>query len=147
MADPRLRAGIGSEPPLALPLVEEVARLHPTTHMLQRVATNATELAGAAIPQGAPVRLCVSAANRDPDVFALPDQVDLRRGASPHFGFGGGPHACLGADLARAIVPPIVRMLLEAGIGGPFEGARFDGSVDALVPSMIPISLTAVERT
>jgi cytochrome P450 len=111
--------------------------------MLQRIAAQATELAGTAIPKGAPVQLCVSAANRDPNVFPEPDRIDLERGDTRHLGFGGGPHACLGAGLARTIVPPILLMLVRRGLqpAPGREEPRFDASVDALVPTSLPVAL------
>jgi cytochrome P450 len=143
LRDPALSARIAADPALAGPFVEEVVRLHPPTHMLQRIAAQATELAGTAIPKGAPVQLCVSAANRDPNVFPEPDRIDLERGDTRHLGFGGGPHACLGAGLARTIVPPILLMLVRRGLqpAPGREEPRFDASVDALVPTSLPVAL------
>lgn len=39
--------------------------------------------------------------NRDPDVFADPDRLDLGRDARRHVAFGFGVHQCLGQPLAR----------------------------------------------
>ena len=36
--------------------------------------------------------------NRDPDVCADPDELDITRN---HLAFGFGPHQCLGSPLAR----------------------------------------------
>ncbi len=41
-------------------------------------------------------------ANRDPEVFTDPNRLDLERDPNPHVAFGGGgPHYCLGANLAK----------------------------------------------
>jgi cytochrome P450 enzyme len=40
-------------------------------------------------------------APRDPSVFPSPDTFDTRRDLSQSVAFGGGPHYCIGAALAR----------------------------------------------
>jgi cytochrome P450 len=40
-------------------------------------------------------------ANRDPDIFADPDRLDLARDARQHIAFGFGTHQCLGQSLTR----------------------------------------------
>jgi len=47
------------------------------------------------------VRLFVTSANRDPEVFDRPDDFDVERYPNPHVAFGSGIHHCLGATLAR----------------------------------------------
>ena len=54
------------------------------------------------MPSGDCVLLLVGSANRDPRTFADPDRYDIDRDASQQIAsFGGGPHFCLGAHLAR----------------------------------------------
>jgi cytochrome P450 len=50
------------------------------------------------------ISLTWSAANRDPEVFENPNEVDLQRKPNPHVAFGFGHHNCLGAHHARAIM-------------------------------------------
>ena len=45
--------------------------------------------------------LGLAAANRDPEFFPRPDDLDLDRDARAHLAFGLGHHFCLGARLAR----------------------------------------------
>jgi cytochrome P450 len=47
------------------------------------------------------VTLCIGAANRDPAVYANPEQLDLRRAGNKHLAFGFGVHQCAGLSLAR----------------------------------------------
>jgi cytochrome P450 len=45
--------------------------------------------------------LLIAAANRDAEAFADPERYDLGRDTRRAISFGGGPHFCLGAPLAR----------------------------------------------
>lgn len=64
---------------------------------------------------GQPVLLMLADANRDPDVFADPDSLDITRDASGHVAFGGGPHACVGAPLIRMALQIAVREFVQHG--------------------------------
>jgi cytochrome P450 len=91
-----------------------VLRLASPIARAARRVTRDTELGGVAIAAGARVVLEIGAANRDAHVFGEPDQLNLRRAnASEHLAFGAGPHACLGAALARASLDAAFRVLLE----------------------------------
>src|SRR5919106_2213438 len=60
------------------------------------------ELNGQLILEGDKITLWYISANRDEDVFDDPFTFDIRRDPNPHIAFGGGgPHFCLGAQLAR----------------------------------------------
>jgi cytochrome P450 len=66
-----------------------------------RVALRDIEIGGVTIHEGDGIVSLVSAANRDPDIFADPEKLDIRRGARHHLGFGYGIHQCLGQNLSR----------------------------------------------
>ncbi|MGW4126013.1 cytochrome P450 [Nocardia sp. NPDC004711] len=66
-----------------------------------RTALEDVEIGDAVIKASEPVAISLSAANRDPQVFAEPDRVDLTRHAANHLTFGYGVHQCIGQHLAR----------------------------------------------
>jgi cytochrome P450 len=70
--------------------------------MTSRTATDDIDVDGTVIPRGEPVIVALGGANRDPEVFAEPDRLNLdRANASRHLSFSLGIHHCLGAALAR----------------------------------------------
>jgi cytochrome P450 len=83
---------------------------------------------------GERVELRLAEANRDPDQFEHPDQLDLRRrDASTHLAFGGGSHACVGGPLvkaaATAVISEIAERLPQLRLIGsePYGGAAIRG--------------------
>jgi cytochrome P450 len=70
-------------------------------------------LGGHNLPPGARVCAWIIAANHDPAQFADPDRFDPQRTRRPHLGFSGGPHFCLGAQVARLELDAALRRLLE----------------------------------
>lgn len=65
------------------------------------------------IKRGEIVRAAVGSANRDPDAFQNPDELDLTRDFKQHHTFGMGIHFCLGAALARMESEIALRVLFE----------------------------------
>jgi cytochrome P450 len=93
-----------AHPDQAPAAIEELLRYDPPVQLSARAALEDVEIAGQAIPKGSFVMMLLGAANRDPDVFADPDRLDLTRWtteAPRHLAFGMGIHYCLGAPLAR----------------------------------------------
>ena len=87
---------------LAATMAEEVIRwASPIKHM-SRVVERDTEFRGVQMKKGQKVALWYIAANRDPRLFPDPYRFDITREPSPHMSFGGGgPHFCMGSNLAR----------------------------------------------
>jgi hypothetical protein len=83
--------------------VEEIVRWATPVIHFRRTATDDTEIGGVPIAAGDKVVMWYCSGNRDEDVFADPFTFDLTRPLQPaQIGFGaGGPHFCLGANLAR----------------------------------------------
>ena len=93
----RLRA----DPSLLPTAVEELMRWDTPLQMFERWVLEDVEIGGVRVPRGAELALLFGSANRDPDVFAEPERLDVSRDPNPHVSFGAGVHFCLGAALAR----------------------------------------------
>jgi cholest-4-en-3-one 26-monooxygenase len=84
---------------------EEIIRWATPVMQFQRTALTDHVLSGQRIKAGDRVAIYYSSANRDPSVVGSPDTFDITRVDNEHVAFGGGgPHFCLGANLARAEV-------------------------------------------
>jgi cytochrome P450 len=101
VAQPELLARIRNEPDDAVKFVEEIVRFKGTVHRTSRRTTQDVVVDGATIPAGSFVRLVISSANRDETAFDHPDDFDIDRDNTRHFGFGHGIHTCIGLPLAR----------------------------------------------
>jgi len=81
--------------------VEEFLRFVSPAQGLSRTTTRDTRIRDKTIPEGSPVHILFSSANRDEDFFDHADELDLTRTPNRHLAFGFGVHFCLGAKLAR----------------------------------------------
>ncbi|MBA4496505.1 cytochrome P450 [Paenactinomyces guangxiensis] len=90
------------QPELIHSAVEEMLRYYsPVEIATNRWASEDIFLGGKKIPKGDMVLVMLGSANRDPEQFANPDQLDITRENNRHIAFGLGIHYCLGAPLAR----------------------------------------------
>jgi len=139
------------EPSLIASAVEELLRFESPLQLNNRLAVAPIELppdpvtgrSVFTIEAGTFVTLGVGAANRDPEVFAEPDRLDIGRRPNPQLAFGHGAHACAGMNIAR----------LEARVAIGRLVARYPGIEPAAAPERdrrirfrgfksIPVSLT-----
>ena len=83
--------------------MEEIVRWASPVIHFRRTATEDTELGGQQLRAGDKIVMFYESANRDERVYERPDEFDITRAVQPaQVGFGaGGPHFCLGANLAR----------------------------------------------
>ncbi len=94
-----------------------------------RVATEDVPLGGVTIRAGEGVLGLGFAANRDPEAFADPDDLDIERGARHHVAFGFGPHQCLGQNLARMelqiVIDTLFRRIPDLALAEPVGKLAF----------------------
>jgi len=90
--------------------VEEVLRWASPVLFFRRNARKDVTLSGQTIRAGEKISLWYISGNRDEAIFDDPFRFDITRDPNPHIAFGGGgPHFCLGAQLARLEI----RLLFE----------------------------------
>lgn len=89
------------DPSLMMRATEEILRYDSPVKRAPRIAAEDLDVRGKTIRNSERVLLVLSSANRDPRQFADPDTLDLSRSPNPHVSFGGGPHHCLGVNLAK----------------------------------------------
>ncbi|MEI7715733.1 MAG: cytochrome P450 [Mycobacterium sp.] len=98
---PDLRVALRGNPRQTRVFIEEIVRLQPSAPVAPRVTTEFVNIGGMTLPPGTPVRLCMAAINRDGSDAVSTDELVMDGKVHRHWGFGGGPHRCLGSHLAR----------------------------------------------
>ncbi|MBA2281351.1 MAG: cytochrome P450 [Actinomycetota bacterium] len=117
LENPDERRALAADPSLLDGAVEEILRWASPVMQFRRTATRDTEIRGVPVAEGDRVVFWHISANRDEAVFDDPYTFDVRRSPNAHtashiaFG-GGGPHFCLGANLARAEIKVLFEALL-----------------------------------
>jgi len=130
---PDVRDRVVADPGLWKRVFEETARWISPIGMYPRQLTQDYEIAGVALPAGSRVALVIASGNRDESVFERADEFDIDRPHRPHLAFGGGPHFCMGAWVARHEVSALAWPLVFSRLKGLrlVEGAddRMEGWV------------------
>jgi cholest-4-en-3-one 26-monooxygenase len=113
--------------------IEEMLRyVSPVMHF-RRQATADVVIGDQNIAEGDKVVFWHVSANRDESVFDRPDTFDITRTPNNHMAFGGGgPHFCLGANLARMEIRVMFDRLLDR-----MPDIRLDGEVQRLRSNFI----------
>jgi len=111
---PEQWAKLGADPSLAPAAVEEMMRFRGTVAVAPRAVAEDFEFEGYRFEVGTMLTLSTGAANHDPATYDDPQSFDITAQREPHFTFGGGPHYCLGASLARAEMQEALPILAAA---------------------------------
>jgi cholest-4-en-3-one 26-monooxygenase len=103
-----------ADPGLLPGAVEEMLRFVSPVMNFRRQTTRPVELGGRSIGADQKVVFFHVSANRDEAVFEEPQRFEVTRSPNPHMAFGGGgPHFCLGANLARMEIRVMFEHLLD----------------------------------
>ncbi len=120
---PELQAQLRADPALVPAAVDEFLRLYTPYRGFARTAVCDVTIRGRTIPAGEPIALVYASANRDPDVFADPEEFILDRpNMKESIAFGRGPHMCIGAALGRLELIVALEELLAAAPGFALDG-------------------------
>jgi ABC-type branched-subunit amino acid transport system ATPase component/cytochrome P450 len=92
--------------------IQECVRWDTSTQAFGRQTTKEVALHGVTIPVDSRLVVFYASASRDERVVPDPDRFDINRDRTRSFGFGSGPHVCLGAPTARAMMKAILTPLL-----------------------------------
>ncbi|MGE0880277.1 MAG: cytochrome P450 [Acidimicrobiia bacterium] len=107
---PEARQMLATQPGSEVNLIEELLRWETPVQGVSRQAKRDITLSdGTVVPAGTLIGIGIASANVDPDGLPGADQVDVTRGDVRNFAFGGGPHRCLGSNLARMELRTVVR--------------------------------------
>jgi cholest-4-en-3-one 26-monooxygenase len=117
------------DPSLVASATEEMLRWGSPVMCFRRTATKDTDVNGFPVKDGDKVVIWYISANRDEAVFEDPFRFDIHRSPNPHVAFGGGgPHFCLGANLARleirVMFEEVMRRLPDLQPAGPVQRLR-----------------------
>ena len=93
--------------------VEEMLRFDSALQLFERTATEDVQVGDVVVEEGQKIAALLGAANRDPAVFAEPDEFDVDREPNNHLAFGVGVHFCIGAPLARMELAESVTALFD----------------------------------
>src|SRR5262249_23436343 len=127
------------EPAIRAGIVHELLRWEGPLPTLPRWALAPTQVAGEEIPARTLLLLALASANRDPRVFANPDEFDPDRPVEEIVTFGFGVKFCPGSHLARRELLTALDVVLERLPGLRLvdrAGARPEGRVLRPTPAL-----------
>ena len=101
LTHPEQRAALKANPALSGQAVEEVLRFEAPVSATSRIVEVDKTVAGCPMKAHQVVFCSLASANRDETMFENSDRFDITQKRASHVAFGGGPHICIGAPLAR----------------------------------------------
>ncbi len=112
--------------------------------MSYRVVKEDVTIAGVAMSRGEGVVALGTAVNRDPEVFADPDRLDVTRTDGRHLSFGYGAHMCIGQHMARTelqiVFETLFRRVPGLRLAVPAEELSFKDEAAAYGLNSLPVT-------
>lgn len=147
MRHPEKMAQLRGDPSLLTTAVDEFLRYDsPGNITTWRFALESIEVEQVVIRRGEPLLIAMPAANRDPERFPDPHNLDLQRSDNPHISFGHGIHKCLGAHLARMqgriAIGTLLRRLPDIQLAVAPSELRYKPSILVRGLEELPITFT-----
>ena len=126
---PEQRAKLAADRSLLPGAIDEMLRYASPVMYMRRTAQEDFQLRDQKIRAGDKIALWYIAANRDEDVFDDPHTFDITRSPNEYVAFGGGgPHFCLGANLAkleiRVMFDEVLNRLPDIELAGDVQRLR-----------------------
>ena len=143
---PELMDLLRSRPESLTPVLDELLRYIPFRKGvgIPRVALEDVEMDGVTIRAGDFVHVSYLTANRDPERFTTPHDIDPHRPNTPHMTFGWGGHRCIAAPLAMAELEVTIGGLLarfpQLRLAVPAEELRWDTETIRRFPCELPVA-------
>ena len=110
---PEMLARVLAHPELIDTARKELLRMEPPVEGTFRTAMQDIEAGGCPFHENQSCMISIMSSNRDPALFDEPDTFQLERDNRRLMSFGAGPHRCLGAHLANAIIEEAALALLQ----------------------------------
>jgi cholest-4-en-3-one 26-monooxygenase len=111
---PDQREKLAADRSLLPSAIDEMLRYASPVMYMRRTAPEDFELRGQTIRAGDKLALWYISANRDEDVFDDPNRFEITRSPNDYVAFGGGgPHFCLGANLAKLEIRVMFEEILD----------------------------------
>jgi cytochrome P450 len=145
LENPEQLAQIVADPTRTPTAVEELLRYFTIVEAAtSRTALEDVEIGGVLVRAGEGVVALGTAANRDPEAFDRPDELDINRNARRHVAFGFGPHQCLGQNLARLelqiVFDTLFRRLPGLRLAVPVEDLPFKSDANVYGIYEMPVT-------
>lgn len=113
LTHPDQLAALKDNPGLGAQAVEEVLRYEAPVSATSRILAEDQSVAGCPMKARQAVFCSLASANRDEGTFDAADRFDITVKRASHVAFGGGPHICIGAPLARIEARRVYQKLFE----------------------------------
>ncbi|MER6463870.1 cytochrome P450 [Streptomyces sp. NPDC001228] len=146
LTQPDLMRDLTARPETLTDVLHEMLRCIPFRKGvgIPRVALEDVELDGAQIKAGDFVHVSYLTANRDPERYQAPHDIDPERPSAPHMTFGWGGHRCIAMPLAMAELEVAVGRLVERfpnlRLAVPPEKVRWDTETIRRFPLELPVT-------